>query len=737
MGQRQNNNYLGGDSSQEAFISLPLTRAISSGIIRPVEQLASSAAFRYFSAGLAIFASAFLVAFATASLVAPVKNSDAAEQINLTLDNSGHYVNVSSSGEVNMNLIATATGATVLGVDTVTTTTNSETGYKLYISTDSTASSSTALIKSDDTSYTIPATAGTVTGPYYQLDVNSWGYAVPNLYDNSATITESSYFMPVPVSGSEHLINSKTAAVESGDVTNVYFGVKANSAMPAGIYVGTVLYTVLSEGSPATLNGISLSPARVTMSEVSNGKTLTIATGIYTSQTDIGTATITVGGVACTNVTRLNNDNSDAVNLTCTLPGQDYVGYYDVVVSLPKYSADSYSVEDGLLYYVPWDEMEYMQEMTAYACDQVETPSAFINGGTHPIYVYPDDYDEDDPTAAWSNVGDTKVTNINRNVPTTTLIDNRDGNEYTVRKFADGNCWMSENLRLVFAADGVNSVGVVNASGNVVAQSPVVTINENNSNIGKNAVGGSVNSAFDASSFANKIAYTETSSNSTYWSADATKYSAATSGSSNQTGASNSKLYARSYYGSNEIAVSETETQPAGTFYNWTAATAGSTLGAVDETVYDSICPSGWRLPEATVTLNSGFSDKSWAKLIVGTYGGGIYSSTNPYGFNVTVTQGAVAGKYNTAGVMNAFFDEPFNLGFFGWYNLNKKYTTTANANDRGLFIWDNRSTSASNSENAAFHFEVQGEQKTYVAFVSFFSFISKGIGMNVRCVSQ
>ena len=34
-------------------------------------------------------------------------------------------------------------------------------------------------------------------------------------------------------------------------------------------------------------------------------------------------------------------------------------------------------------------------------------------------------------------------------VPEATLTDTRDGNTYTVRKLADGNCWMTDNLRLI------------------------------------------------------------------------------------------------------------------------------------------------------------------------------------------------------------------------------------------------------------------------------------------------
>ena len=64
-------------------------------------------------------------------------------------------------------------------------------------------------------------------------------------------------------------------------------------------------------------------------------------------------------------------------------------------------------------------DIEYMQEMTPEICDASSTPAAFLEDGS-----------------------------INLDVPETHLTDARDGRSYTVRKLADGNCWMTENLAL-------------------------------------------------------------------------------------------------------------------------------------------------------------------------------------------------------------------------------------------------------------------------------------------------
>ena len=50
--------------------------------------------------------------------------------------------------------------------------------------------------------------------------------------------------------------------------------------------------------------------------------------------------------------------------------------------------------------------------------------------------------------ATWAHHVNYSYYTTKSNVAQHTLSDVRDNNTYTVRKLADGNCWMSENLRL-------------------------------------------------------------------------------------------------------------------------------------------------------------------------------------------------------------------------------------------------------------------------------------------------
>ena len=115
------------------------------------------------------------------------------------------------------------------------------------------------------------------------------------------------------------------------------------------------------------------------------------------------------------------------------------------------------------------------------------------------------------------------------------LIDSRDDNKYTVAKLADGNCWMTENLRLTGSR----------------------TLTANDSDISSNwPLPAETASDFDWVKDCTNTAYHMKSST------DATTYA--------------------SY----------------GNYYNWYAATAGTGTCAMESgNATSSICPKGWKLP--------------------------------------------------------------------------------------------------------------------------------------------
>ena len=131
------------------------------------------------------------------------------------------------------------------------------------------------------------------------------------------------------------------------------------------------------------------------------------------------------------------------------------------------------------------------------------------------------------------------------------MYDIRDNKSYTVRKLADGNCWMVENLRL--------------------GGSTAITLHSSDSDV----------------------------------SSDWVLPAAQTSGSDEWSDASNSTNTKHVY------AQSDTTY---GNLYNWYTATAGTGTGDMETTdtanpvnATDSICPKGWRLPDGGQSTNKSF----------------------------------------------------------------------------------------------------------------------------------
>lgn len=103
------------------------------------------------------------------------------------------------------------------------------------------------------------------------------------------------------------------------------------------------------------------------------------------------------------------------------------------------------SSSPSITLYAQWEEkandfwsITTMQEMTTAICNTVYTPSSTTSASA--IKTTKASY------TATSNGAD--------QVPSRSLRDTRDGKYYTVKKLADGNCWMTDNLKLTLS-DGV------------------------------------------------------------------------------------------------------------------------------------------------------------------------------------------------------------------------------------------------------------------------------------------
>ncbi len=330
-----------------------------------------------------------------------------------------------------------------------------------------------------------------------------------------------------------------------------------------------------------------------------NGASVTIKTTSTPSATVGDTTTITVG-------TKVGNITAGS--------------YTDSLLFTAFTNGANSSCEGGDFFCI-----SNMQEMTTSICNATTTPSA------------------DASNIDWdgSHAGDTNY------IPRATLVDTRDNKTYLVSKFADGACWMSQNLDLELS----NSVALTSADTDLNSKASWTP---------------SKSTATTLAGFAMPAWWDE---------------------SINHTG--NSYRSSTAYYagGTTASAIASTndgtsEWEKVGIYYDQDAATAESdqsiyvNFDSYDDEDYasktapDSICPKGWRLPTAINStdfgdygafhtaygydrLSQGLYNSKYAFTATGRY---YQSSDTPYFYN----NDNKTGYYQTSVVANRYYQSGF-----------------------------------------------------------------------------
>ena len=346
-----------------------------------------------------------------------------------------------------------------------------------------------------------------------------------------------------------------------------------------------------------------------------------------------------------------------------------------------------------------------MQEMTAYACSKVPTPAATVSNANR-TYFYGNGVTESqiqaDPTNAnyWTTdvAGAAQMTNIqgtlssdgaNGTVASKTLTDERDGNNYTVRKLADGNCWMTENLRLTWAAGDT----IVTQNGTWQPTNATI-LGDGTTSVGEQ------------------------------WGWNDTSIPTDLTGDA-------AKNYRASYYdrslkaGTRTVSTPDGDSQEIGVWYNWKAATAGT--GTWDktggQTASDSICPKGWQLPVDGGDSNRDI-DKSWYHLLYTIYGGADLNTGDRRVSTIAATN-ATYKDYHVYALTNAMRRTPLSLALTG--NVRFNSGDIGGVGSSGYWWSSTASTNYTLARNLTFssgYFNPQGIN-------------SKGYGFAVRCVAQ
>ena len=157
-------------------------------------------------------------------------------------------ISISSDSNVALNITPTASGSCTIQKDAVSVLTSNSSGYTLTLADSST---NTALLNGASS---ISASSGTQASPA-ALTVNHWGYRVDGIGGFGAGPTSaqsnisigSTLFAGLPASNATaSTIASTSSAASPAVVTNVWYGVCANTSVASGTYTSQVTYTALT-----------------------------------------------------------------------------------------------------------------------------------------------------------------------------------------------------------------------------------------------------------------------------------------------------------------------------------------------------------------------------------------------------------------------------------------------------------------------------------------------------------
>ena len=597
---------------------------------------------------VSIFAGAFFCSFLAYSVFAPTSLSNA-DTLHFNFSASGYTTSVQSASTVSIDLETYPTAATATASDTVTTITNNPDGYKLYVfmdrSTDySETNPGNALYKDGDTTSStfIPATTGTLDNPT-ALSMNTWGLSLDN----------GTSYGAVPLKSAPHLVaSSDTATTSEGDTLNVQYGVSANMNLKSGTYTGNVVYEVIPDATTGSFDTSAVYPATA-----EPGETLTIVTDLYTStaltSSDI---TVTVGEGAESYACTVSEVSTAAGNLviTCALPADAADGEdLPLTVTITPFSKTynmTVTVEEPIpLFY----KINTMQEMTPEVCASVYAPSASeVSTNKSSLNII-------DKAHAANYTATADGTN---QIPETTLEDSRDNDgtgtkvSYTVRKLADGNCWMVENLKY-------DLLGLYNNS-----KRGIGSYND-----------GTTFEITDANLASGVSGYYTTSSNA---------YNYVINPNTKPLSGITRYSYSGDISGNTEY------------YYNWTGATAGrgsqtQSSGDID----GSICPAGWRLPTSNKTSGATDWEVSWNNLTNAYLGFTNNTSTNT-GYQ---TLESYPISLYRAGLVNSGSQNDARVGFY-WSSS----AYPSNSNDAYTLYYDTSNVYPQNDSYKYYGFQVR-----------------------------
>ncbi len=336
--------------------------------------------------------------------------------------------------------------------------------------------------------------------------------------------------------------------------------------------------------------GLTLSKANMTSEAVTPGNTATASTNVTVNVSNAesyelylkvnsatmsnGSTTITAGNVITDNTWGYKWDNASSYSAPSTSGSK---------LTVPALSDNATNFTKTLTF------------ATRFATSA--TPGNYRNSGTLSLIAPPKAITLDDLTQmqqlslAPSACANTPYLSGQTYSKGYTLTDVRDGNKYTVRKFGDGRCWMTENLRLAYINYYLDGTSAGFLDGRVLSAT--------------------------TSDFTGSDITLPNSTKADFANNNTSKYSY------------------RSY-----LSTSSEASAGVSGYYNWYTATAGagnSSVTANNQSVNTSICPKGWKLPSGgSNSSTSEFSKFASAESIADSAAGSTKIQAAPYNFKYT-----------------------------------------------------------------------------------------------------
>ena len=299
------------------------------------------------------------------------------------------------------------------------------------------------------------------------------------------------------------------------------------------------------------------------------------------------------------------------------------------------------------------------------------------------------------------------------------LIDIRDNKVYYVSKLPDGHCWMTQNLDLDIGGTGV----AVLTSENTDISTDASAYLDDGIYSDYSVLGGIYTWGPDTTALTSDRTINYENNSVSGWSNNNTKPYSAESGDTYYYTSSSDNDDTRYTSVTQCINAGHTELEckhySAGNYYNWTAAIAsndstniGSTRNAI---ALNSICPKGWRLPNASETDNQ---YNEFGKLL---YNSQITSKLS----NGTKSVGYLNGTIS-------FGELRANPSYF--VRSGDIYTSSRTLDGPGVYgsYW----SSVVNSTSQAYHLQF-GSANIYTAYINNGRSYSRGSGKPVRCLAR